>query len=189
MSISIAPIYKLKHDILYHIFTLNADIFDRRDCRLPHDSPLRALTTTRYSSQVCREWRSIILGSSTLWARLLDLDLLQQEEGDWRDEILRRSGETHPLWIRNTRKAMMDEMPLGLETFLLRLLDEYWDRVQKVDIFVEDWANLAARCDQLCLRPAPAFKISLLKCRHTAANPLPPRLPPFYHSLLTMRHQ
>ena len=79
------------------------------------------LDNLRLSSQVCRDWRSIIVGSPSLWAQAIDLDNLlpnifdytsdyesepePENEGEedgarlWMNEVIRRTGNT-PLWIK-----------------------------------------------------------------------------------------
>ncbi len=55
-----SPIQRLNFDILWHIFDINADIFDDD----------RALETTFATSYVCHDWRSFLLNSTSIWAHV-----------------------------------------------------------------------------------------------------------------------
>ncbi|KAF8802064.1 hypothetical protein BYT27DRAFT_7113497, partial [Phlegmacium glaucopus] len=85
-----ASVLRLNNDVLYYIFKLNADMFSYED----------ALSNTRKVSQVCQGWRNIILGSPSMWGRLLDFDSLRWSSDNWQNEVLRRSGSSSTLWIR-----------------------------------------------------------------------------------------
>lgn len=66
-----SPIHRLNHDLLLHIFEQNAHMFTDDN----------ALITTRTASQVCQEWRSLLLATPFLWGRLLDFDVLARSTG------------------------------------------------------------------------------------------------------------
>ena len=91
LVISSTPVYKLNSDILLDIFAINGNIFT---------NDKRALHNTRGASQVCRQWRTLMLNTSSIWAKLLDSEELYCISGyEWWNELLRRS-EDAPLWIR-----------------------------------------------------------------------------------------
>ena len=129
--LSSTSIYVLSQDILIYIFTLNADMF----------AETRALQTTRISSQVCREWRDLLLGASFLWARLIDLDrLYYNRDHVWRNELIIRSGDA-PLWIKwvsngySIPKQYGYDVPIEYITrFTCRIIRENWHRIQKLVI-------------------------------------------------------
>ncbi len=52
-----SPIQRLDLDVLWHIFNINANIFDDDE----------ALETTLDTSYVCHEWRSLLLNSTSIW--------------------------------------------------------------------------------------------------------------------------
>src|SRR5437016_1653867 len=82
-----SPIYKVPDDLLLRIFSINAS-------RNEHpwvESYSRPVTITRLSSQVCKHWRHFILGSPSLWGRLIDLDDLILGTNEWRNEVLSRT--------------------------------------------------------------------------------------------------
>ncbi|PPQ98175.1 hypothetical protein CVT26_003221 [Gymnopilus dilepis] len=128
-------ISQLNEDILWNIFLMNADMGEDQHL-FPQSFPdystrfsLRALTVTRRSSQVCHLWREIIVGTSSIWARLIDWPLLQKlKTDDWKKEIFRRSGE-YPLSIKSDE--WIRDGP-NLKAFTA-LIDIYWDRIQSLE--------------------------------------------------------
>ncbi len=83
-------IYSLDHDVLSRIFEFNGDMFEDYD----------ALQITRRTSQVCRQWRNLMLNTPCLWAKLIDVDhICRRRNNEWRNELVQRSGEAL-LWIR-----------------------------------------------------------------------------------------
>ena len=93
---STSPISKLNSDVLREIFAMNTDenygrIFLPSELQL--DCKLIPLIITRRSSQVCQAWRDIILGSPSIWASCIDLDVLNQKDDCWRNIVLQRTGQ------------------------------------------------------------------------------------------------
>ncbi|KAF8965057.1 hypothetical protein BDZ97DRAFT_811493 [Flammula alnicola] len=84
-----------------------------------------ALTTTRRTSQVCRYWREVILGSPSLWGRAIDLDHLKQKKPRWRNEVLRRTGDAS-LFVKGSSVETASQAD-----FLLSLLDMHWSRIRE----------------------------------------------------------
>ncbi|KDR66056.1 hypothetical protein GALMADRAFT_273768, partial [Galerina marginata CBS 339.88] len=103
-SLTKSPITMLHFDILREIFLFNANIFTKRKC----------IETTRLSSQVCHSWRSLILKSPTIWGRLLELSELELSTDRWREEVLRRSGNSL-LWVRGQVSGSLTNPRLGTE--------------------------------------------------------------------------
>ncbi len=60
------PVYSMHYDLLLDIFEMNVNMF----------SDTRALNTARFTSQVCRSWRNIMLTKPSIWAKLIDFDSL-----------------------------------------------------------------------------------------------------------------
>ncbi len=98
MSTSAAdsPIQSLSFDVLWRIFDINADIFD----------DAKALKTTLATSYVCRDWRSFLLSSTSIWAHVMDLDHSLWGKVEGSREMMRRSGtalivdkNTHIGWL------------------------------------------------------------------------------------------
>ncbi|KAF8879774.1 hypothetical protein CPB84DRAFT_1965909 [Gymnopilus junonius] len=151
-TLFVPPISKFNHDILREIFTWNANAFD--------DPAFRALTATRWTSQVCQSWRSCLLDSPTLWARLIDIDELNQKSSDWREEVLRRSNGCL-LWLHATLEysdadSGTTELTPG-RTFFFTVLDAHWDRLQRLQVSTDQTLE-EARADPAWrpfLRPAP----------------------------------
>ena len=91
MSAPVNPaIQRLDFDILWHIFDMNADIFE-------DDT---ALKTTLATSRVCRDWRNFMLSLTTIWAHVIDLDHLLWNSVEGSREIIRRTG-TALMWIQS----------------------------------------------------------------------------------------
>jgi len=118
-------IYKLNEDILRSIFLINTDPDNEVNVTAS------ALTTTRYSSQVCGYWRGLILQWPFLWGRLIDLHDLQQKTDFWRDEVLRRSGDSL-LCVR--ANDVLNGFTEGGTKFIGLLLRSHWHRMQKIDV-------------------------------------------------------
>ena len=112
-----SPIFKLNDDVLLYIFMLNADMFDDVD----------ALDTARFTSQVCRSWRTLMLASSSLWARLIDMDRISDSSGDeWRKELMERSGDAL-LWIQ------LSDFHYSVNTSeFFDFIAKNWHRIQKL---------------------------------------------------------
>ncbi|KDR86150.1 hypothetical protein GALMADRAFT_132735 [Galerina marginata CBS 339.88] len=123
---SASAISQLSNEILWEIFSVNADIGQETE-KGPH-----ALQTLRRTSQVCSTWRELALGSSSLWASIFDLNSLAQNRGEWRAEVFRRTG-TAPLQIR---AVFHNFFPKPLELFLEWTLNEHWDRIRNLDFRV-----------------------------------------------------
>ena len=104
---------RLHQDILWKIFTENTN----------EDEPL---TTARRSSQVCRQWRTIVLQSASIWGRSIDLDDLHQKTDDWRQEVISRTGQSL-LWIFGS---------LSPDTlhFFVPFIAQNWKRVRMLGI-------------------------------------------------------
>lgn len=97
-----------------------------------------ALYRTRRTSQVCRQWRNLILNATSLWARLVDTEALcHASTREWWNELIRRSG-TAPLWIRasSTQFKPMNVLRPGsskdIECFTFNLISNNWHRIQKL---------------------------------------------------------
>lgn len=116
-----APIQSIDDDVLMYIFTLNADIFS--------DGPL-ALHTTRHTSQVCHRWRSLVVDSPSMWAKL-DLDAFHSASTHkWLEEIIRRSGAA-PLWITGHLFTLFPTDKIkNLRKVFFNLISGNWHRIQ-----------------------------------------------------------
>lgn len=152
------PIHKLPHDLLYYIFLTNTHHVHRRIPRNFNSAPTnQGLVTTRRCSQVCQEWRRIILSSSSLWGRLLDLNLLQQSTHHWREEVLRRTGTSAPIWI--TMTSYPEPIPQVVEDFLFKVMNEHWNRIEVLDILIEGKTAIAwTTGSDVFTRPAPTLR-------------------------------
>ncbi|KAF4619147.1 hypothetical protein D9613_004874 [Agrocybe pediades] len=112
-------------------------------------SPER-LTTARYSSQVCQLWRSILLSSTFLWGRLLNLDSVVYASDEWRKEVVLRVGDAM-LWIVGVVSDSRSH------SFLMSLLREKWETVQLLQVDVE-LPEMLEEMRAIMLRKAPNLK-------------------------------
>ena len=89
-----------------------------------------ALKTTLRTSQVCRRWRDFMLATPSLWAKLIDLNSLQDCTTDeWRNELMRRTG-TALLWIAARGLPIVDDS--GVISFFFDIITKHWHRIQKI---------------------------------------------------------
>ncbi len=145
---SSAPICGINNDVLLCIFSFNGDMF----------SDEKALDTTRISSQVCRQWRDVMLESSSLWAKLIDIDFIYElRTDDWRSELIRRSG-TAPLWIL----ARINEPLRRYGMRFVELVTGNWHRIQKLVIF--RYSDVVLPRSVMYL-PAPELEHCEVPCR------------------------
>ncbi|KAF8868253.1 hypothetical protein CPB84DRAFT_1388354, partial [Gymnopilus junonius] len=153
------PIIRLNIDLLLLIFKMNADMF----------ADDKALETTRFSSQVCREWRGVMLESPSLWGHLIDLDALTQRRDEWRNEVLRRSGESslsiksfNALFIlrslvpRSDGSLWLAEDISPWEIFFFSLIDKKWNKIERLTIRMG--SHIRFPTEILC-SPAPQLQI------------------------------
>lgn len=148
-------IHSLNDDLLWHIFNINANMFIDED----------ALTTTRFTSQVCRAWQYNMLSTGTLWGRLIDLDSLHGlKSSEWGEELVRRSG-TSLLWIKGDRDRHYYHSPqwitpipptLKQQAFFLSVITEHWPRIQRLVLTAPVMFDITTWEDLSVLRrPAP----------------------------------
>ena len=119
-----AAIHTLNYDVLLRIFELNGDMFtETNHC---------TLDTTRMTSQVCQQWRHLMLETPSLWAKLIDVGhITRRRTGEWRTELMERSGDA-PLWIRAWKSDNSEPEPSQADgkQFLYGVLTISWHRVQ-----------------------------------------------------------
>ncbi|KJA14666.1 hypothetical protein HYPSUDRAFT_92275, partial [Hypholoma sublateritium FD-334 SS-4] len=134
-----APILELNRDILW-------EIFGRSD----------SLNEIRRLSHVCWKWREILLESSTLWARNVDLDALDQKSDCWRNLVLERTGKAM-LCVTGRGLVLSSKTPLF--DFVADVLDKHWTRIRvlKIDMNLVDSDH--ERIRQAFDRPAANLQI------------------------------
>ncbi|KAF8163762.1 hypothetical protein B0H34DRAFT_336901 [Crassisporium funariophilum] len=131
------PAFKLFPELVQRILAINA----RMELSSNTKGRLSALTGMRYASYVCHAWREISLNSPSLWGKVIDLD---QGNGLWRDELLRRTYSS-PLHLRLTLNNDIS----AAEEFLISILRGHQWRIQGLGV----WANeffLRSRLHDLC---------------------------------------
>lgn len=155
VSSSSTPIngININDDVLLSILTMNANMF----------SDKQALNTTRIASQVCRQWRGLLLDTPSLWAKLIDMNGIRCAPSlEWGIELIRRSG-TSPLWINANSdiiwKYLKDEATLRFHSFMWyvdNFISGNWYRVQKL-VVVGSYHNFGLTRSMLC-SPAPQLE-------------------------------
>ncbi len=139
------PILRLNHDILMRIIKMNANMFLDDD----------ALKMTVITSAVCRRWRELMLSTPSLWGRLIDLNMLLDGTTDeWRYELMERTG-TAVLWIAARGLAIPDD-ETGIMSFLADVLENEWDRVQKISLECIDGGYMHPRLSRWSALYLPA---------------------------------
>ncbi|KJA24814.1 hypothetical protein HYPSUDRAFT_200359 [Hypholoma sublateritium FD-334 SS-4] len=154
------PIFRLCDEVFMNILKINANMFS------PDED---ALNTTRFTSQVCRTWRSSILDMPYLWAHMMDFNRLKfLRSTEWGQEIIRRSGDK-PLWIQATSPWLLNLPPSGTQReFFASIIDQNWDRVQKL-VLSGGWLTMLDRWKGPLYRPA-----AMLDMFHVQIADFPP---------------
>lgn len=164
--------------------TLNRDcfliIFDILTNQLPRaEETDRPINVVRRASQVCRQWRELLLAESWIWGRLVDLDCryLPARRKKWLEEVVKRAGSSK-LWINgHVRKPYPDDDPdwpqFDREDFFIGLLNggltgeglaPTWERIEKlsVAIFSHDISEVIQRCFSSRAPALEMFEVRLL---------------------------
>jgi len=126
---SVSPISKCTDDVLLKIFSINGDINRPFYCEKVHETS--PISITRRSSQVCKEWRQLILRSPSLWGKLLDLNDLNPGIGRWREEVLRRTKQA----MLHVRVALDPAQPAAT-SLLFDILDKKWSTIRNLEVLV-----------------------------------------------------
>ncbi|KDR68568.1 hypothetical protein GALMADRAFT_146222 [Galerina marginata CBS 339.88] len=181
-----SPISKLHVELLWTIFLASTEALHgivETDLAWLEDEPVetqgRPLTVIRRSSQVCRKWRDIILGSPSLWGKLLDMSLLSElARGHWMNEVVRRSGRS-PLYITTDSVGISKRLAP-----LVTLLDDHWERVQVLNVILKVGGStdiIGTEISQILRRPAPclrSFKVDFIS--DTGGSPAFSPEPPLF---------
>ena len=126
-------------------------------------APLELL---RCVSQVCRNWRALVLSYSPLWAQNMNLNQINQRNGYWRSEVLRRTG----MALLNLSGTVYDgPKAIGLRAFLVWVLTSHWVRIRVLDLTVLDedlFRNAGATTTSIFQRAAPNLESFKMVFRH-----------------------
>ncbi|KAH9481101.1 hypothetical protein JR316_0005621 [Psilocybe cubensis] len=131
-----SPISQLDQDVMWRIFSMNANMNNDDEFRIYSNDKLknknnRALYTTWHSSQVCRFWRRPLLNAPTLWAQLIDLDGLSSVDDLMKEEIVRRSGLC-PLAIAGHVFAIFPKE----KDFFISIIRNNWARIRSLKVSI-----------------------------------------------------
>ena len=124
---SVSPISMCTDDVLLTIFSIGGDINRRFSMNKVHETS--PISITRRSSQVCKEWRQLILGSSLLWGKLLDLNDLNPGNDRWRKEVLRRTKNA----MLHVRVDLDPAQPVAT-SLLFDILDKKWSTIRNLEV-------------------------------------------------------
>lgn len=118
-----------------------------------------ALARTCVASQVCRQWRELMLAMPSLWAKLIDMDEISRRTGhEWRDELVQRSGAAL-LWIRAESSgrvgARANPRERHIVQFFFDLVTGNWHRIQK--LVLSSYSRFELTRSMLCF-PAPQLE-------------------------------
>ncbi|KDR84478.1 hypothetical protein GALMADRAFT_237355 [Galerina marginata CBS 339.88] len=148
-------IHSLPNELVSLIFEMNANMF----------ANINALKDTHHSALVSQRWRQILLQRSSVWGKLIDLNVLCKDttvKEEWVNEILRRS-EGALLWIRGSVSGRQDQ--LRAWRFFEPLIKNNWTRIQKL---VVDVASIDERSStwQMIFQPAPNLETFEVRFYH-----------------------
>lgn len=169
-----------------HIYLLNKDILSAIFMLNTIRSPETALYATLHASQVCREWRNILLDSPTIWGRLLDLDSLQWGTKRWRREVLRRSGPSTSLWIFASSLDQRRRSATKVKAFLFSILEDHWERVERLVISM-DVTKIHPSHWRAIYTPAPRLQVFDVKFYGIDSKNLP-SLDPLFNDVAPLLH-
>ncbi len=95
-----------------------------------------ALIHTRTASQVCQNWRSLLLAMPSLWGKLLDFDFLAQSTGDgyWGEELVKRTGNESILWIKRQNPQTNREPIEPLALHLAKTVEDNFHRRLQISV-------------------------------------------------------
>ena len=116
----------LQDDILWRIFTY---IGHDRTHRSDTDTKRHPLTIIRNVTHVSRAWRNLLIGSTSIWAGMIDMNVMGTFSEHWRTEIMRRTGES-PLRVYG--RVVGHHKPT--REFFVSIMVHLWPRVQELDV-------------------------------------------------------
>lgn len=145
-----SSVYKLDQAILWEIFSTVAakKTPESRINNMP-------LTIIHRVSQVCKNWRDILLGSSSIWGQCMEIHLLNQISDHWRNLILERTGQS----MLKVTGVKVDRPKSGLIKFILNLLDKHWGRIQELSFSLKCSRSNSMRIWNNFRRPTENLKI------------------------------
>ncbi|KDR71302.1 hypothetical protein GALMADRAFT_143996 [Galerina marginata CBS 339.88] len=160
---STSPISELDEDALLRIFVINASV-------ITTSGELHPLDLTRHTSQVCRQWRQLILGSPSIWGRLINLNQLSNKTNNWRNEVLYRTGQSLLVVSGYILSGQND-----IQLFFHHLLSNHWSRIRELDVSLSTDPLDSSLLDIFWNHPAPNLERFSLKY-HPSVGYTPPQV-------------
>jgi len=165
-----SPIFKLPEDLVWRIFLFNADLNDEMPVDFGRSlaAPLgqdpgfitNGLTVTRWTSQVCQSWRSLILNSTAIWGRLIDLNTLRHPSRMWTTEVLKRTGNA----LLDVKGKMLG-MSLSMTPLFWFLVHRHWARIRSLDISIFGVSLISEDTWEFLKQPAPHMQVLAIDTR------------------------
>ncbi|KDR69409.1 hypothetical protein GALMADRAFT_255896 [Galerina marginata CBS 339.88] len=160
--------FRLDYGLLWHVISFIVNSYRHKEWNmaiLDMEDP-RPLITLRHVSQVCSAWRNLVLSTTSWWARLIDLTILDQASDGWRNEVLRRSGKSplHIMGVVKTRNAKyLVEVLLKDHSTRIRVLHLICYNHQASQVL---YSNLS----QCLQHPAPSLEVFVFHLIFTPRN-------------------
>ncbi|KAF9521473.1 hypothetical protein CPB83DRAFT_841242 [Crepidotus variabilis] len=90
--VALSGMHPIPDDVLWHVLCQNTPS-NRHFYSAQHDDLYAAsgcMETARFTSQVCRRWRRIMLSSTTIWSKIIDLSCLDgyTQPDQWLSEVI-----------------------------------------------------------------------------------------------------
>jgi len=124
----------------------------------------------RHMSQVCHNWRQIILQSPSIWGNMININALAQSSEEWRKQVMLRTGSAE-LTVYGTIYSNKTA-----SRFLQTLLDQYWSRISIFRVSIWQPSELAEDVWRiLWTSTAPSLRTFVL---HIYSNSYDLHLPP-----------
>ncbi|KDR68130.1 hypothetical protein GALMADRAFT_146614 [Galerina marginata CBS 339.88] len=141
------------------MLSLNSDILLTFISFLTEDfSTDDASKLSRNCSQLCQFWRQVILDSPSIWGKLINFNDFRHSNDQWMEEILRRSGSSL-LWINGRVHGNTAERTEALQTLFFAILNDHWDRIQKIQIYIYQFKEKDRHKWRAIYRPAPHLQV------------------------------
>lgn len=141
-QLTIPTILDVPPEILSSIFLLNTTVESFYDLRIQQD-------TARYTSQVCCQWRFLVLENPVIWSRVIDFT---RGSHQWTEELLRRASDC-PLTLVSRYHSLSSDI-LARELEHVSRFGRYYG-----EFAVETWPMVLDKLQQ----PAPYLEELLLE--------------------------
>ncbi|KDR68161.1 hypothetical protein GALMADRAFT_161228 [Galerina marginata CBS 339.88] len=98
------------------------------------------------------------LDSPSIWGKLINFNDFCDSKYQWMEEVLRRSGSCL-LWINGRVHGRTADQTDALETFFFAILNDHWNRIQKIQICVDHFDEKDRHNWRAIFCPAPHLQV------------------------------